>query len=177
VYGLTRKQAKDTELPDVGELQEGKFFRLAEQPPWLSGCETAGSSEAPETVPAAPPMVSPTTTETSSEVQPQPTIPVVTAPEPPREETVQPFTDTVAPSPPLSVITGDTLVISINRLNEQTVDQVFHFIREAAQADGRLLHLTDAVGSTLIPPAWGIRVDQGALTVFLNEYNLIADRG
>ncbi len=163
VYSVTRKPAKETETLDIGEVADGKMYRLAEIPPWLLGED----------------QVAPQIEQLVSTVAPRP----VTAPETPKEveleaqpkSTPLPLIST-APAAEIKLKIDNTARVtklSINQLNSQTAEQVFDFVWNAMENDGPVLHLTDIVGTTLIRPELGLRVNEDKLMERLRRFNLL----
>jgi hypothetical protein len=204
LYSSTRKPAKPNEVPDTGEVVDGKLFRLV-APPWLVGykaeqadqevVEKPTSEVAPD---VAPDVASEVTIARQGEpvVSTEPTLEfgdddeTITFDDPKEPAVVVPpvLVPAAVPVAPAAVATiarqGETtsaavntgvVLISINQLNNRTAAQVFHFVKEAWDNSGAVLHMTDIVGETIIPVDWNLKVDAEQLKSYLSEYNLLQE--
>ena len=65
------------------------------------------------------------------------------------------------------------LKLTIERLTEQTADQMVSFIMQSGDAEGPVLHVATPLGETLISPDLNLRVDKEQLMSRLRKYNLL----
>jgi len=174
-YSMTRKPrtGKDDEIVetlDRNEVQDGKVFRVVD-PPWLMGTKPGEQVVLegpavdkpvpdPEKIAKPKPEPDPEPESEKSAEEPKSQDEPIPDPEPEPEEPEQPVSD-------------DTLVLRINQLNERTVNQLVCFVLEEGDKDGPLLHLTDIVGTTLIPASLNLRVNRANLISKLQDHNLL----
>jgi len=161
----TNKKEEIVESLDQNEVQDGKFFRIVDAP-WFMGhqpgerIQTKKTEPKPVDIPDAIVASEKPPEEPIAEKVPEPE--KVAAPEPESEK------QEAAPEP-----VDDVLLLRINQLNEQTVEQVFHFAWLESDNSGPILHLTDIVGTTIVPTSWNFRVAKDKLIAHLRKYNLL----
>jgi len=156
---------------DQNEVQDGKVFRIVDAP-WLMGHKPGSVSNIVSETPETPKL----------EMKPEPEVESKNTTEPKTESKIeakpQIESKTEVEKP---VAEAETLVLSINQLNEQTVQQVFDAIMDSLMTEGVPLHLTDIVGTTLVPSSLPLspdmtlefKVNKEKLMAHLQEHNLI----
>jgi DNA polymerase I-like protein with 3'-5' exonuclease and polymerase domains len=75
--------------------------------------------------------------------------------------------------PEIETEPAEVFTVNINQLNGQTAEQIANFVSECFDKNGSVLHLTDIVGTTLIPSTSKLRVDKNALITKLRQHNLL----
>jgi DNA polymerase I-like protein with 3'-5' exonuclease and polymerase domains len=155
-YSITRKPGKN-ESPDTGEVVDGKVFRFAEMPPWLAGFKAEQADQVVVAVSGTD--AAPETTPVKLEAGKQPDMPSA--------EQLTPEVEITA--------SNDVLTFGINQLNMHTAQQVFGIVWSALEKSGPILHLTDIVGETIVPPSLNLRVNQEELMYGLRDANLLQD--
>ncbi len=153
--GKDKPEADDGEVEEFRDEKTKKLGIIIPEPPWLRninpqdpGVEVAESTEPP----AAPP---PPGSNGHVEVKSETPAPVVQA----------------TPAP--SAKPGRVVTMKINRLNKNSFEQVrLACFQSLDNASGKLLRLTDAVGTILIDPTLGLRVNPQQLSKVLFSLNL-----
>jgi len=175
VYHTTRERNKDTDTPGPFEIAEEKLFRVVD-PPWLKGKVNLPDPDPPWLMgkvrlqainEAVPESIIEAKEEESAKVE-APVAKALVIEEPVKIGTpILTWAEEKVESP------TEVLVLRINQLNECTVGQVTSFVKIAADNVGPILHLTDIVGETLIPPSLNIRIKKDALIALLRYHNLL----
>ena len=179
-YSTTRKPSTEkdqiVEIPDRNEVIDGKVFRIVDAP-WI----TCYKSEVNISMPT-PPII-----KTTSPIVEAPPVMIETDPSEnkPKEEIKEPEKTTKEVLGSLieqsktdeqqepTTLPTDIFVLGINQLNEQTVEQVFSCVMGSLDVNGPRLHLTDIVGTTLIPPSSNIHIKKDKLLACIGTHNLI----
>jgi DNA polymerase I-like protein with 3'-5' exonuclease and polymerase domains/SepF-like predicted cell division protein (DUF552 family) len=154
LYGTIREADLGKDSPEAGEEEHSKTDKKIKiritDPLWLKNL--------PATDDVGGPAVSAPTTST------------------PKAESVEVKVTPAAPTPPKETkpIPGRIVVLKIHRLTMETVDQVGEAIWHSGdKVNGRVLKLTDQVGTPLIDPSLDIRVDAKKLAELLDKkYNI-----
>jgi len=187
VYGSVRvvdlgkdvPEASDNEVEDFKDEKGKKLGIRMLDPPWLRGVvqdsESSPGADALDHAEVAPsalqaafePIKGPASD--ASTATPVETPPVRSEPLIPPPMPAEPVRD--SRPPPAGGPIG-TVVIRINQLNRHTVEQVAEACFKAMSRNGKHLRLTDSVGTTIVRPALGVRIDPVKLAKFLSDLNL-----
>lgn len=185
----TDKNGNIIEELDRGEVLDGDMFRVVD-PPWLRGftlgtrVETNGNStdyspELPkpkarvtEDIKPVEVVASPQTANAQTPTSEIPSSGLGTTDDTVEEMEVE---APVPERPSPQVGSNGVLQLKLERLNNQTIEQMVTFILNSGDTSGPILHVTDVTGrQTLVSPELKLRVDKDALISRLRKYNLLS---
>jgi DNA polymerase I-like protein with 3'-5' exonuclease and polymerase domains len=168
LYGTIRTVDLGKEDPGAGEVEHWRDEKSKKlkirflEPQWL--LQAGGSL--PEPIREAPPPATPPATPPPGAPAAAPAAPVAASPAP-STPSIPPPTS-AAPAAPEQVV-----VIRLTLLNGRTVRQVMGIVTSNADPKGKLLHLTDATGTTLIDPQQHrLRIDAEKVAKALQELHI-----